>query len=560
VKADFDAIVSGSGITGGWAAKELSERGLRVLVLERGPNLVHRVDYKTEFQAPWELPFRGFGDPKVYASSKRYQKFARMDEWTQDMFVDDDVDIYESPPESGFRWLRGYHLGGRSLMWGRHSYRMAPVHFRANAQDGHGVPWPVRYEDLAPWYAHVERFIGVNGEPAGDLPGLPDGVFQPTMGFNAVERHLAQLVKAHYADRQVLPGRTANLTEAMGDRGPCHNRDQCARGCSFGAYFSSQSSTLPAAQATGRLTIRTDAIVESLEYDPHTRRASGVRVIDARTGAGSTHRARLVFLCAGSINSVAILQRSRSGHTPGGLGNSSGLLGGYLMDHCGGGLLLSTAPGLDDQMYSGRKPNGIVMPRFVNIDKQETDFLRGYSYQGASNRDAWTRGGHEAGIGAELKERLRHPGQWIIGFGISVECLPRKTNTIGVNFKRQDKYGLPLTTLDLRWSDNELKATAHAVKQLQEILGLLGGRIIPVWTQPQNPGTLIHEMGGACMGEDPRHSVTNAHNQLHDAPNVFVTDGACMNSTGDRNPSLSYMAFTARAAAYAAERFKAGAL
>jgi choline dehydrogenase-like flavoprotein len=554
----YDAIVCGSGITGGWAAKELTERGLTVLMLERGPNLEHRTDYKTEFKAPWELPFRGFTDPKILATSKRFQQHGRLDEWSKDMFVDDDVDVYESPQESGFRWIRGYHLGGRSVMWGRHSYRMAPLHFRANAEDGHGVPWPIGYDDLKPWYEHAERYIGVNGTVEGNLPGLPDGIYQPSMGFNAAEQRLADAVRAHYKDRRVLPGRTANLTRPIGDRLPCHNRDQCARGCSFGAYFSTQSSTLPAAQATGRLTVQTDSVVDSLEYDAAGRRVTGVRIVDARTGATSVARSKLVFLCAGSVNSVSILLRSASSDAPGGIGNSSGVLGKYLMDHCFAGLIMATVPGIDDQMYSGRKPNGLVVPRWVNVDKREADFLRGYSFQGGSGRDTWKRGGHGPGIGVALKQELRKPGPWMVGFGMSVECLPDPRNTITLSATRKDRHGMPLTRLDLRWRENELKAAAHAREEATRMLSLLGGRVMPV-APIQAPGTAIHEAGGACMGADPRRSVTNAHNQLHDAMNVYVTDGAAMSSTGDRNPSLTYMAMTIRAAAHAADHLKHGA-
>ena len=557
--ASFDAIVAGSGITGGWAAKELTERGLKVLMIERGPNLEHRTDYKTEFTPPWELQYRGFTDPKIIATTKRHQQYARMDEWTKDMFVDDDVDIYQSPPESGFRWLRGYHLGGRSIMWGRHSYRMSPTNFAANAKDGHGVAWPVRYGDIAPWYDYVEQYIGVNGM-VDNLPSLPDGKYQPSMGLNAGEQHFAELIKAKYADRRLLSGRTANLTRPIGDRMACQRRDQCARGCSFGAYFSTQSSTLPAARATGRLTLMTDTIVESVVYDPSTKRATGVRLRNARTGVTSMETARIVFLCTGSLNSVSVLLRSVSAATPGGLGNSSGLLGRYIMDHGYGALLISTIPGLTDQMYEGRRPNGIIIPRFVNMDRQETEFSRGYSYQGFCGRETWTRGESAQGIGADFKQSLRQPGSWFIGFGSAIECLPRKENEVTVDFKAIDKYGLPVTRIDVRWSDNERRASAHAHGELRAMLSLLGGHIIDAEEKLQPPGTAIHEMGGACMGVDPRNSVTNAHNQLHDAPNVFMTDGAFMNSCGDRNPSLTYMAFTVRAAEHAVELLKQNAI
>ena len=555
----YDAIVCGSGITGGWAAKELTERGLRVLMVERGPNLEHQKDYKTEFTPPWQMPYRGFHNPADLAGPKRIQQHGRMTEWAKDMFVDDDVDTYETPEESNFRWIRGYHLGGRSLMWGRHSYRMAPVHFQENAKDGHGVPWPIGYDDLKDWYAYVERFIGINGTTDG-LPSLPDGIYQPTMGFNTVEQKIADAVAANYHDRKVIPGRTANLTQPIGDRAACQNREQCMRGCSFGAYFSTQSSTLPAARATGRLTVMTDAVVDSLEYDATHKRVTGVRIVNANTGATEVARSKIVFLCAGSLNSVSILLRSASTDAPGGLGNSGGVLGKYVMDHCFGGLYLTTVPGIDEWMYAGRKPNGIVVPRWVNLEGRQTDFLRGYSLQGGSGRDDFKRGGHGPGIGVELKQRLRQPGGWVVGFGVSVEHLPRLTNTVSLSAIRKDRHGMPLTRIDVRWSDNELKAAQHGRDEIQRMLGLMGGHLIPASPNVAPPGTSIHEMGGACMGADPRASVTNAHNQLHDAPNVFVTDGAAMCSTGDKNPSLTYMALTARAAAYAVEQVKHGAI
>jgi choline dehydrogenase-like flavoprotein len=557
--ATFDAIVCGSGITGGWAAKELTERGLKVLMIERGPNLEHRVDYKTEFTPPWQLPFRGYTDPKILATTKRIQQYARMDEWTKDMFVDDDVDVYETPPESNFRWLRGYHLGGRSLMWGRHCYRMSPMNFEANGKDGHGVDWPVRYDEIAPWYDYVEKFIGVNGT-VDNMPSLPDGIYQPSMGLSAGEQRWADLLKAHYGDRRLLSGRTANLTEPIGERGTCQRRDQCARGCSFGAYFSTQSSTLPAAQATGRLTLVTDTIVDALEYDPVTKRATGVRLLNARTGARSVESAKIIFLNTGSINSSSLLLRSVSAATPNGVGNSSGLLGKNVMDHGFGNLVLSTIPGLDDQMYLGRRPNGFVIPRFVNMKGSETDFVRGYSYQGGFQRQGWVHGESEAGIGASFKDSMRKPGGWGIGVGASIECLPRESNAVTINFDRKDKYGLPLTRIDVRFGDNEIKAAAHAHEQAVAMLTLLGGYVIDSGGKLNPPGMAIHEMGGASMGLDPKKSVLNAHNQLHDAPNVFVTDGAFMNSSGDRNPSLTYMAFTVRAAAKAEELLKSGAI
>ncbi len=557
--ATFDAIVAGSGMTGGWAAKELAERGLKVLMVERGPNLEHRVDYKTEFTNPWELPFRGFTDPQELATTKRIQRFARLNEWVKDMFVDDDAEPYQTPQESGFLWMRGYHLGGRSVMWGRHSYRMSDTHFEANAKDGNGVDWPIRYKDISPWYDHVEQFIGVNGT-VENIPSCPDGRYQPSMGLNAGEQRLADLIRSKYEDRRLIPGRTANLTQPVGDRTPCQHRNQCARGCSFGAYFCTQSSTLPAARATGRLTLLTDTIVESVDYDPKTRRATGVRLINARTGERTTETSKIVFLCTGSINTASLLLRSVSDATPGGLGNSSGMLGRYVMDHGFGVGAASTIPGIEDQVYTGRKPNGIIIPRFVNMKGQETDFTRGYSYQGGCNRQTWNRGGNMAGIGADFKQQMRKPGDWVINIGASIECLPRPDNRVTVDFRNRDRHGLPLTQIDVRFGDNERKAAAHAHKEALAMLSLLGGRIVNSNPVLGPPGLAIHEMGGACMGKDPRTSVTNALNQLHDVPNVFVTDGACMSSTGDRNPSLTYMALTARAAANAVTMLQQGTI
>ena len=557
----FDAIVCGSGMTGGWAAKELTERGLKVLVVERGPHLEHRTGYKTEFTPPWELEYRGYVDPELLKNGKRIQNVGRgFNAWIQDLFVDDDVDVYESPPESGFQWVRSYQLGGRSLVWGRHAYRMSQIHYSANAQDGHGVAWPVGYADIAPWYDHVERFIGVNGT-VDNLATLPDGQYQPSMGLNAGEQRIADLLKANYPNRRLLPGRTANLTQPIGDRAPCQYRNQCARGCSFGAYFSSLSSTLPAAKSTGNLTVLTDSLVDSLEFDAGTRRVTGVRLIDMQTRGRSVATARVVLLCTGSFNSVALLQRSASDAAPGGLGNSSGLLGKYITDHAQGAGASASIAGIDDKMYLGRKPHGLTIPRFVNLeDKEPTDFIRGYSYQGACARRGWDRGGSMAGVGAEFKHGLRHPGEWVINLNSSIECIPRKENHVSVDFNKRDRYGLPITRIDLRWGENEQRAAVHAQKEAEAMLSLAGGRILTRSSRMNPPGAAIHEMGGACMGNDPRQSVTNSWNQLHDAPNVFVTDGAFMNSAGDRNPSLTYMAFTVRAVAHAVDLLKEGTL
>lgn len=551
----YDAIVCGSGVTGGWAAKELTERGLKVLLIERGKNIRHRVDYATENLPPWELNYRGYSDPEILQTSKSIQKHAKLDEWVEGMYVDDNKEKYLTTEESKFRWLRGYHLGGRSLMWGRHCYRMSPLNFKSNEIDGHGIPWPVSYEDIKPWYDYVEKFIGVNGTNES-LETLPDGIYQPTMGFNKAESLFAEKVRQKFSDRRVIPGRTANLTESIGDRIKCQNRSQCARGCSFGAYFSTQSSTLPAAMATGRLTVITDSIVKSVVYDEKLRRATGVKVKNTITGKEDIKYSKIIFLCTGSINSVSILLRSISASHPTGLGNSSGLLGKYVLDHGFGTPVISTVPGIDDWYYHGRKPNGLIIPRFINVSSNDTDFLRGYSFQGFSGRESWNRGFTMEGLGENFKNELRTPGNWIIGFHVSVEMIPRKENSIGLKVNERDENDLPLTTIDVRWSSNEIKAAKHSHREIREMLGILGGHISGDNNELEPPGTSIHEMGGACMGNDPMNSVTNKFNQLHDAPNVYVTDGAFMNSSGDRNPSLTYMAFTARAAAHAADSLK----
>lgn len=552
----YDAIVCGSGITGGWAAKELTERGLKVLLVERGPDLKHRIDYKTENKAPWDLDFRGYSDPKVLNSSKRIQKHAKMDEWVQEMYVDDTKEVYETPASSNFKWLRGYHLGGRSLMWGRHCYRMSKTNFEANEHDGYGIPWPVKYEDIAPWYDYVEKYIGVNGSK-DNLDILPDGIYQPTMGFNKVEELFAKKLSETYDDRVAIPGRTANLTANIGDRIKCQNRSQCARGCSFGAYFSTQSSTLPAAQATGRLEIMADSIVKTLIFDENLKKVTGVEVFDSKKNKIEKLFSKIVFICTGSVNSVSLLLRSTSKSNPNGLGNSSGLLGHYFNDHAFGLPVSTTVPGLENWYYHGRKPNGIIIPRFVNIKSRE-NFKRGYSYQGFSGRQSWNKAFNQVGIGNDFKKSIQKPGDWTIGFHVSIETLPRKENKISLNHNKLDSHGMPLTVIDLRWSDNELSAAEHADKELRSMLSLLKGKVSGPVATLEPPGSAIHEMGGACMGADSKKSVTNSHNQLHDYKNVFITDGAFMNSSGDRNPSLTYMAFTARAAAYAAQLFKNG--
>ncbi|KQX25011.1 MULTISPECIES: FAD-dependent oxidoreductase [unclassified Sphingomonas] len=556
----FDAIVVGSGITGGWAAKELTERGLSVLLIERGPMLEHQTDYKTEMLAPWELQYRGHGDPKLFDEDYAIQsKGMSFNEWTYTHFANDRENPYQTTEKDPFQWRRGYQLGGKSLLWGRQCYRWSDVDFGANAADGHGCDWPIRYSDVSPWYDHVEQFIGVSGSKEG-LPQLPDGHFQPPMAMNAVELALKAKMNEAYSDRKLVIGRSSNMTEAKGDRSPCQYRNICARGCSFGAYFSTQSSTLPAARATERLTLITDSLVDSLDYDVATKRITGVRVLDTKTKSRKTYTAKAVFLCAGTINSVSVLLRSASDAQPNGLANSSGTLGHYLMDHALTMSVVAEVPGFLDHGYFGNRPNGIVIPRFYNLDNRESELLRGYSYQGGAYRRGWARGAAMEGVGKAFKEKLHGPGEWNMLLGAFAECLPRADNRITLDRAKVDAFGIAQTRIDFSYGANERRLLEKAGREAKEMVALLGAQVLSYSEEPGLGGTAVHEMGGARMGKDPTTSVLNAHNQAHDVANLFVTDGAAMASSACQNPSLTYMALTARAAAYAAERIKQNAL
>ena len=553
----FDAIVVGSGITGGWAAKELTERGLRVLLLERGRHVEHGRDYVTEWLQPWELPHRGRGDKALYARDYPIQsKNYAFGEATRHFFVNDREHPYAS--EGGgqdFRWIRGYHLGGRSLLWGRACWRWSDLDFEANARDGHGVDWPVRYRDLAPWYAHVERFVGVAGEALG-LGYLPDGELLPPWELNCAERRLKAGVERAYPGRRMTITRVANLTRAQGGRAACQARNQCHRGCSFGAYFSSLSATLPAAHATGRLTVVTDAVVESVLYDERRGRAAGVRVVDAHTRAAREYRGRLVFLNASTIATAQLLLNSTSRRFPTGLANSSGEVGHNLMDHLSKAGARGTVPGLEDDYVYGRRPTGTYVPRFRNLGapgEARVGFLRGYGIQAGADRQSWGRGAEGPGIGAALKARLREPGPWRATMQGYVECLPRHENYVSLDPERRDAWGIPVARIRWAWSENERAAREDLKTQAAEMLEAAGCRDVETYDDDAPMGFSVHEMGTARMGRDPRTSVLNAHNQAHDVPNLFVTDGACMASSSCVNPSLTYMALTARAAAYAVD-------
>ena len=560
----FDAIVVGSGMSGGMSAKELCERGLKVLVLERGRNMVHGESY-TDGLRPWEVPNAGMVPEEDLARHYKIQKDSFLTAATQQYWVKDDENIYDTPEGKPFAWVRGYHLGGRSIMWGRQSYRLSAQDFEANAADGHGSDWPIRYDDLAPWYSHVEKFIGVAGSKEG-LPQLPDGEFLPPFGLNDGELLFKAGVEKAFPTRKVIPGRTANLSvaqphhEELG-RGTCQARSLCDRGCSIGGYHSSLSSSLPAAQRTGNLTIITDAIVHSVIHDPKTGKATGVRVIDQNTKVGKTYEAKMVFLNASTIGTAQILLNSKSEAMPRGLANSSDMVGRYLMDHL---FALSTAGlfpnGPADSFYHGRRPNGLYIPRFRNVTEAGEGFVRGYGFQGGVSRMGWRTGMGQPGIGAELKARARKLGPWftyISGFG---EMLPNKDNRVTLSANKTDKWGIPVVEVACEHGPNELAMSKQVLADGKAMIEAAGGIVVSQATGPGDPGLAIHEMGTACMGKDPKTSVLNKFNQAHDVSNLFITDGAAMSSSGCQNPSLTYMALSARAAHHAAEFLKAGTI
>lgn len=559
--SQFDALVIGSGMSGGWAAKELTERGLRTLVLEAGPPIEPTRDY-TEHVQPWELPFRGYGDRRALETRWPIQsESAPCNEWTAKFYVDERDNPYSCDKDKPFVWVRGRHVGGRSLMWGRQVYRLSDLDFEANQKEGIGVDWPVRYADLAPWYDHVERFIGVSGQPEG-LPQLPDGQFLPPMEFRCAEAHVRDAMRKRWGRKRVMTiGRCAILTQAHNGRAACHYCGPCERGCITHSYFSSIGSTLPAAVKTGRLTLRPNTVVASLLYDEKTHRTTGVHAIDALTGQPMEYKAKLIFLCASALESARLLLNSKSSRFPAGLANSSGELGRNLMDHIFLAGARGTIPGYEDRTAVGNRPNGIYVPRFRNVDDRHPDFVRGYGFQGGASRANWRRGLSMAGIGGAFKDSLLHElGPWnfvLTGFG---ECLPRPDNFVALHPTLKDKWGIPALHVQCTWGPNEIAMRKDMQQTAAEILETAGAIDIETYDDGAVPGLSIHEMGTARMGRDSRTSVLNQWNQAHDVPNLFVTDGACMTSSANQNPSLTYMALTARAAAYAVQKLASGEL
>jgi choline dehydrogenase-like flavoprotein len=560
-KNTFDAIVIGSGISGGWAAKELCEHGIKTLVLERGRNVVHKKDYPTAIKSPWEFTHRGRLPLAMEQENPIISKCYAFDETAQHFFVKDKEHPYVQ--EKPFDWIRGYQVGGKSLMWARETQRWSKYEFEAPLRDGFAVDWPIRYDDLAPWYSHVEKFAGISGNKDG-IEHLPDGEFLPPWEFNCVEQEMQQKVNAHYENRRMLMGRCANLTSAneihlQQGRGQCQARNLCQRGCPYGAYFSSNASTLPWAEKTGNLSLRPDSVVHSIIYDEKKRKAIGVRVIDAKTKASTEYFAKIVFVNAACLNSNLVLLNSISSRFPNGLGNDYDILGRYIAFQNYRGSLSASIDGPADKYYFGRRPVSPLMPSFRNVHKQETDFLRGYLvFWGAyRNRGKETDG---IAIGAGYKEALSETGDWAVYMSMQGEVIPKHDNQVRLSKTLKDEWGIPQLITDVSYDENDEKMVKDFLEQGAEILAVAGcSNIIPNDSK-QAPGLDIHEMGGVRMGKDPKTSMLNKHNQLHLCQNVFVTDGACMTSVGNQNPSLTFMAITARAANFAVEALKKGDL
>ena len=559
METNFDAIVVGTGISGGWAAKELCEKGLKTLVLERGRMVKHVEDYPTMNDDPWDYKT---GDVITQETLKTQKKQSRTryttTESSKHFFVDDIEHPYNET--NRFDWMRGYHVGGRSLTWGRQSYRLTDFDFTANLKDGIAVDWPIRYKDLAPWYDYVEGYIGVSGENVG-LSQFPDGNYLKPMELTCVEDHLKSDIKKNYKDRILTIGRTAIITEGTKPglgRSTCQHRSRCRRGCPFGSYFSSNSSTLPAAEVTGNMTLRPNSLVHEIMYDADSKRATGVRVIDSETKEVHEFNAKVIFLCASTVPSTSILMQSKSDTFPNGMGNASDQLGRNIMDHHLGVGASAASDDFKDKYFTGRRNNGIYIPRFRNIGGEtiQKDFSRGYGYQGGGGRSDWTKQIAEMAYGAAFKEASLKPGDWQIGLSGFGEILPYQDNKMTLDYNKLDKWGLPTVTFDATLKENELNMRKDMQQQAAEMLESAGFRDVKGHDRDYAIGLGIHEMGTARMGHDRKTSVLNENNQLHDVPNVYVTDGSAMTSAGNVNPSLTYMALTARAANHAVKELK----
>jgi len=560
---DFDAIVVGSGISGGWAAKELCEKGLKTLVLERGRDVKHIQDYPTAMKHPWEFEHRGVL-PKAFTDANPVTSKAwLLDETSAHFFIEDKDHPYVQ--EKPFDWIRGYQVGGRSLTWGRASQRWSDHEFKAPARYGYGIEWPIGYDDIAPWYTHVERFVGVCGARDG-IESMPDGDYLPPFKLNCVEAFMQQQLAEHFPDRRMIQGRWAHLTEPRDihlqqGRGKCQCRNLCVRGCPYGGYFSSVASTLPWAEKTGNLTLRPFSVVHSIVYDAASGKASGVKVIDANTREEMVFRARIIFLNASALNTNLILLNSKSDRFPRGLGNDSGLLGKYICYHNYRPSAWAVLDGFEDIYVSGRKPSGPIIPNFKNFGERNADFYGGYmTFAGAMRPRRTTVPDDEPQLGVDFKHRLSEPGDWIVYMYMQGETVPKASNRVYLSPDKTDPWGIPQLVTDVSYDDNDERMIADFHREAKAMMEVIGCRDIRLVDNRQNPGLDIHEMGGVRMGHAPTTSLLNRFNQLHGCPNVFVTDGACMTSTGNQSPSILYMALTARAADYAATQFKNGNL
>jgi choline dehydrogenase-like flavoprotein len=558
-QATYDAIVIGSGVSGGWAAKELTEKGLRVLMLERGRHLEHVTGYEDAMQAPWEASEAARLGADLSQRYPQAPQEAALRKGSPTYWMENAETSYRK--EKPFRWMRPAIVGGKSIMWGRQSYRWSDIDFEANAKEGVGIDWPIRYKDIAPWYSYVEKFAGISGEKLG-LPQLPDSEFLPPMDMYLVEKEVRKGIEKNFPGRVMTVGRTANLSQAQkvhtdNGRASCQYRNQCSRGCPFGGYFSTQSCTLPPAVKTGKLTLRPDSVVTEVIYDPKKQRASGVRVVDANTLQSQEFFAKVIFVCASAMASTAVLLNSTSDRFPNGMGNDSGQLGHNLMDHHFRIGASGQWEGGKDRYYYGRRANGIYIPRYRNIGSDKRDYLRGFGYQGGGGRQGWQRRVAELTFGAALKEELTQPGLWTMGLVAFGEQLPDYKNQLYLDKNKKDKWGMPEVVFDAEFGENERKMRIDMINDAQEMLDKSGLINVKGYDQGCVPGLAIHEMGTARMGKDPKTSVLNAHNQIHAVKNVFVTDGACMTSSSCVNPSLTYMALTARAADFAVKELKA---
>jgi choline dehydrogenase-like flavoprotein len=559
MEEQFDAIVIGSGISGGWAAKELCDKGLKVLLFERGRDVVHKKDYPTATKDPWEFAHRGKMPPSVLKENPVLSKCYAFGEATEHFFVKDKEHPYIQ--EKPFDWIRAYQVGGKSLLWARQVQRWSKFEYEAPERDGFATPWPVNYEDMAPWYSHVEKFAGISGNKDG-LENLPDGEFLPPWDMNVLEKHLVEQIKTNYPDRPAIIGRCAHLTKPaeihiQQGRQQCQARSLCERGCPFGGYFSSNASTIPWAQKSGNLTLKTDSVVHSIIYDDKQKKATGVKVIDAKTKQATEYSARIIFVNAACINTNLILLNSRSDRFPNGLGNDNGLLGKFICFHNYRGSITASYDGFSDFATYGRRPTMIIMPSFRNVRKQEMPFKRGYLVAFTANR--YNGIGYD-GIGAELKDSMTQAGGWGIYMMMQGETIPKETNHVRLSPDKKDDWGIPQLITSVGYDENDEMLVKDFHEQGVEMLTKAGCKNINTRDSKQAPGLDIHEMGGVRMGKDPKTSMLNKWNQFHNCPNVFVTDGACMTSTGTQNPSLTFMAITARAANYAAEEIKKGNL